>query len=127
MGVAGRVDQRLFAAVIFDFRRAACAKRGPKTGRTAPIRLLRVFQTRSPQTSLPFSRGDRDISPSGIGLLHRTPLDAGEVGVKIPAATGGWRDILIHIRWRRANEDGWYLSGGTFVPLVMEELSALLL
>ena len=65
--------------------------------------------------SAAISAFSREISASGIGLLHAAPLSAGEVyeiDIRIEE---------VHVRkmvravWCRAVGDGWYLSGCRFV------------
>jgi hypothetical protein len=69
----------------------------------------------------------RDISPDGIGLLHGVPLDSGKVSLDILSPQGHWHNISTDIRWCKAAGEGWYVSGGSFLSLLLEELPALLL
>jgi hypothetical protein len=64
----------------------------------------------------------RDISPSGIGLLHSMPLDTDRLRLSIPWTEGHPLEIRTDIRWCAPAGEGWYLSGGRFVPLVLEKL-----
>ena len=66
----------------------------------------------------------RDISPLGIGLLHRVPLEAGHVVLNVPSVVGDRLDVRAEIRWCAAAGEGWWTSGGRFSGLLFEELPA---
>ncbi len=63
----------------------------------------------------------RDISPSGMGFKHGTPLEIGDVTAifQLPDAT----DVRLRVRicWTRRLDDLWFISGGQFVDVVDEE------
>ena len=61
-----------------------------------------------------FAGFTRDLSPPGIGLLHRMPLDPGEITVHItwPGGTLRQRTLIV---WCREVGEGWYASGGRFL------------
>ena len=63
----------------------------------------------------------RDISPAGIGLLHSIPLDTGRVILQIPSTAGHELDISVEVAWCAPVGEGWYVSGGRFVRLLLEE------
>ena len=56
----------------------------------------------------------REISRSGIGLLHRGTLSPGEVTVKMASDT---RDFAyrVLIEWCHPCENGMFMSGGRFL------------
>jgi hypothetical protein len=56
----------------------------------------------------------RDISDTGIGLLHAMPLDTGPVMVQFPSVTCDDIGVRTHITWCSPIGDGWYVSGGRF-------------
>ena len=56
----------------------------------------------------------RDLAPPGIGLLHRFPLDLGEITVEIPCV-GGTLSQRTLIVWCRDVGEGWHASGGRFL------------
>jgi hypothetical protein len=56
----------------------------------------------------------RDLSSKGIGLLHRTPVNPGEITVSIPWPGGMIRQRTL-IVWCHDVGEGWYASGGRFV------------
>jgi hypothetical protein len=62
----------------------------------------------------PFPAYTRDLAPPGIGLLHRIPLDRGEITVAIPWVGGTLRQRTL-IVWCRDVGEGWYASGGRFL------------
>ena len=57
----------------------------------------------------------RDLSPSGIGLLHPGPLQPNEAVVSIPLENGGHVRMLVQIKWCRPCGEGWFVSGGKFL------------
>lgn len=61
-----------------------------------------------------FAAFTRDLSPPGIGLLHRMPLDLGEITVHmtLPDGTLELRTLIV---WCRHVGEGWYASGGRFL------------
>ena len=63
----------------------------------------------------------RDISASGLGLLHHTPLENQAVLLRTETDDPS-QAVLAKIRWCRCLGDRWYLSGATFERLWMEEL-----
>ena len=58
-----------------------------------------------------FSCFSRDISPSGIGLLHSMPLWPGKVLIKVFMETASDVCFQGEIAWCRSCGEGWYLSG----------------
>jgi hypothetical protein len=64
---------------------------------------------------LKLSAFSREISASGIGLLHNMPLPAGEVQVTIERCAGGTATIRAEIIWCQPCGEGWYLSGARFL------------
>ena len=61
-----------------------------------------------------FSAFSREISETGIGLLHIMPLALGVVQLKIRTADG-LRTFPVTIAWCRPAGEGWYMSGADFV------------
>ncbi len=57
----------------------------------------------------------REISASGIGLLHNAKLDTGTIELTFDSPTGNTCRIATEIIWCRALTEGWYISGGRFV------------
>lgn len=69
----------------------------------------------------------RDISPTGIGLLHRRQLDESCTSIEIPTAVGGRASICVEIKWCEPCGQGWYLSGAKFLGLRTRQSLKLLL
>ena len=61
-----------------------------------------------------YSAFARDISESGIGLLHVMPLPEGTVDLMIETADG-FCVVPAKIAWCRSAGDGWYMSGAEFI------------
>ena len=61
----------------------------------------------------------REISRSGIGLLHNMPLEPSEVMLTIGAGEAATR-FRTELIWCRPCGEGWYLSGGRFLDVVTQ-------
>ena len=61
-----------------------------------------------------FSAFSRDISATGIGLLHNQPLDLGFVYLRIEN-TSGVSILPATIAWCNPAGHGWYMSGAQFI------------
>ena len=59
----------------------------------------------------------REVSETGIGLLHSTKLPPGDVEVSIPTEKGYSIRIRTRIVWCIASGEGWYISGGEFLGI----------
>jgi len=68
----------------------------------------------------------RDISDEGIGLAHEMPIELGEVTVRIPGNDGKTVCARVNITWQRAPMKHWYMSGGTFVDVFIDDTTNLL-
>jgi hypothetical protein len=64
-----------------------------------------------------YSVFSREISTSGIGLLHNFELSPGEIEISIPSQRGWMVRVRVRIVWCRACGAGWYISGGDFVGM----------
>jgi hypothetical protein len=64
-----------------------------------------------------YSAFSRDISDSGIGLLHNFELKPGEVEISIPSKNGWTVRVRTQIIWSSMCGEGWYVSGGHFIGL----------
>lgn len=67
-----------------------------------------------------YSAFTRDLTRSGVGLLHNMPLDHGEATLTIPSAQNDALRARITIVWCRPCGEGWYISGGEFIGLADE-------
>ena len=65
-----------------------------------------------------FTCFSRDISATGMGLLHYMAVEPGEIVLTIPSKS--WGDIRIRseIVWCCPCGDGWYLSAARFVEFL---------
>jgi hypothetical protein len=59
----------------------------------------------------------REVSETGIGLLHNANLTPGEVEVVIPTEQGFSVHIRTQIQWCTPCGEDWYISGGEFVGI----------
>jgi hypothetical protein len=59
----------------------------------------------------------RDISASGIGLLHQIDLPLGAVDISITSARGYSVQVRTRIVWCQCCGGDWYISGGQFVAI----------
>jgi hypothetical protein len=57
----------------------------------------------------------RELSTSGIGLLHNVPLEPGAHSVAIHFEQGESYSFPTEILWSRPCGGGWFLSGGKFL------------
>lgn len=57
----------------------------------------------------------RDLSPSGIGLLHHVPLDPGETYAIDFKYRGRQLEAQAEVLWCTEAGEGWYLSGCRFL------------
>jgi hypothetical protein len=65
-----------------------------------------------------FSAFSREISKTGIGLLHNMPLQQGEVTLAIMGPVGEVCRFRTQIVWCRPCGEGWYLSGARFSEVI---------
>jgi len=106
---------------------------------TRAVKLRRRRQTRHPLfRPITLTTGDaqqkifsaycRDISSEGIGLLHAIPLEPDAcAGVSIPTTESNQVELSVDIKWCEPYGQGWYLSGGRFKKLSIEELPSFML
>jgi hypothetical protein len=62
-----------------------------------------------------YSAFSREISASGIGLIHNVALTTGEVNVVISHEQGYSIQVRTEIVWCQPCGEGWYISGGRFI------------
>jgi hypothetical protein len=62
-----------------------------------------------------FSAFTREISASGIGLIHVLEITPGDVELTIPSERGCSVRVRTRIIWCQSCGEGWYLSGGQFI------------
>ena len=54
----------------------------------------------------------RDLSKTGIGLLHCMPIEPQETIVRLQRANGAVVSLTVNITWCQSCGEGWYVSGG---------------
>jgi len=59
----------------------------------------------------------RDISASGIGLLHSIDLPLGDVEIRITTGRGYAVRVRTRVSWCQPCGEGWFISGGQFVSV----------
>ena len=64
-----------------------------------------------------YSAFSREISSSGIGLIHNVDLPAGDVEITISSEQGYSIRVRTNIMWCQPCGEGWYISGGKFVGI----------
>lgn len=65
----------------------------------------------------------RDLSPGGIGLVHRMPIALEEAVVTLKLPRGRTAAMVTQIVWCREFADGWYASGGRFLDVLETDAS----
>lgn len=55
----------------------------------------------------------RDITPMGIGLLHKHPVDAETLAIAVDLTDGEVR-VRAEIAWTSPLRNGWFVSGARF-------------
>lgn len=61
----------------------------------------------------------REISRTGIGLLHRGSVSPGEVTVRMASETREFK-YNVQIEWCTPCDNGMFMSGGRFLPCTDE-------
>jgi hypothetical protein len=64
-----------------------------------------------------YSAFTREISETGIGLIHNMDLFEGEVEISIRSDCGYSIRVRTQIVWCQSCGEGWYISGGRFVGI----------
>jgi hypothetical protein len=80
------------------------------------FRPVSITPADQPQVSL--SAFSREISRSGIGLLHTTPLTLGSATVTVFCSSGEGLRAKVQVMWCRPCGEGWHMSGCRFTDLV---------
>ena len=62
-----------------------------------------------------FGAFSREISESGIGLVHNFPLPKGNVEMRISHEDGYSIRVQTDILWCQECGQGWFITGGRFV------------
>lgn len=62
-----------------------------------------------------FAAFSREISESGIGLVHNFPLSLGDVELRISHEHGYTIRVRTRILWCQECGQGWFITGGKFI------------
>ena len=90
------------------------ARDADQRDRRAEARHPFFFPVSISMESSQYSAFARDISATGIGLLHAMPLSPGNATVTIPH-DDDHLSIRSEIMWCRPVGEGWYVSGARFI------------
>ena len=80
-------------------------------GRTSLLQPIVIKPLASEKSLTAFSR---DVSASGIGLLHQFPLEPQSVTIYTNLDASEICQLEVEIQWSVPCSDGWYISGGRF-------------
>ncbi len=69
----------------------------------------------------PIPAAMRDISETGIGLVHEVPLEPGEYSIRIPINDGPTICARVKIVWCQSTMKHCYISGGPFVDVFIDD------
>ena len=69
----------------------------------------------------PIPAAMRDVSETGIGLVHDVPLEPGEFAIRIPIEDGPTVCARVNIVWCRSPMKHCYISGGPFVDVFIDD------
>lgn len=68
--------------------------------------------------SQPVAALSRDLSPTGIGLVHSERLEPGPAIVTVPTTRGESFRFRAKIRWVLPLGDDWYISGAQIMQVI---------
>lgn len=66
----------------------------------------------------------RDVSPSGIGLLHNTHVDAHRVVLRVALEDNEPVSLSVCLLWCRPVKEGWFSSGGKVTEVLAGDEAA---
>lgn len=94
------------------------AKAAQKTDRRAEVRYA-FFRPVSIEMDdgHRYSAFTREISETGIGLIHNMDLNEVEVEISVRSDLGYSIRVRTEILWCHACGEGWYISGGRFAGI----------
>jgi hypothetical protein len=81
-----------------------------------------VFVMPQGDRSRRFSAFSREISRSGIGLLHNMKLQPGPATLVVASPNGRRRQFAAEVVWCRPCGEGWFISGCRFVGVTPDPL-----
>ena len=87
------------------------------------IVLTPVMPDGTTQVGPPVVASGKQISETGLGFFHPTPLPFRRVIASLEQGPGQWSGFLMDLHWCRFTRYGWYESGGRFLQLVASPLN----
>jgi hypothetical protein len=60
----------------------------------------------------------RNISATGVGLIHKEQIDSSRYVLDFPLKTGKCLSVLVELSWQQRLADGAYHSGGKLIEVV---------
>jgi hypothetical protein len=102
-------------AILYDLLRIACDSYDRETRREMRYAFYQLVTIRSGEVE--YDGFSRDISPTGIGLMHQADLPLEQVDVVLSTENTESVSLRVQIEWCRPLGQGWYLSGGKFVAV----------
>ena len=100
--------------LLYEAREGANERRAEN--REPFFSLVRLSFAEDPRRQ--YSCFSRDISATGIGLLHFMRVEPGEIVLKIPSKSFGDVRMRCEVVWCRPCGEGWYVSGARFVEVL---------
>jgi hypothetical protein len=64
----------------------------------------------------------RDLSETGIGLMHSADLPMDDVEIRILTGLAYSVNVQTRIVWCHQSERGWYMSGGQFISVPVKSV-----
>jgi len=104
--------------MIYDAKQADDERR--RNGRYPYFQPVMIQLKDSPEL---YSAFTRDVSPSGIGLLHWMPIHPQPMTVITSLGDGTDLRLSVKVAWCVPCGEGWYISGGRFMDV--EQLEAM--
>lgn len=102
-------------AILYDLLRIACDSYERETRREMRYAFYQSMTIRLGE--MEYDGFSRDISPTGIGLMHQVDLPLEPIDVLLSTAAGESVSLRVQLEWCRPLGQGWYLSGGKFVAV----------
>jgi hypothetical protein len=114
MSIAIEQSKPLGLAIYEILREAQASEKSEGRGATrySFFRPITLFVGKERHTGF-----SREVSETGIGLMHTIELSPGEVEVVIPTQQRYSVRIRTRIIWCKPCGEGWYISGGEFLGI----------
>jgi hypothetical protein len=83
------------------------------------VRLTPVLGADSTPAADPITVVGMEISAGGIGFYHQQPIPYRRAILELNDASGNRVSLLVRLDWCRFTCEGWYVSGGRFLEVVV--------